>query len=147
MLILCSCCPSDQVCSWRSGVVACCPEGQTCTGSPASMSSAYAPTQAAEGQSSYMMPTQAPEGYAAGGYGAPTTTQGYAANTLLYGQESYCSTLYAVGPNLPATQAAPCGTILILPAEGVIRQALSWMRLLLVVVVLQVVGGLFLTWR
>jgi len=139
------CCPSDQVCSYRNSVVACCPQGQTCTGSPQGGGGAGGAQHGSFPPTSYSQPTQAPQ-YPGAGYAAPTTTQGYA-ETLLYGQESYCSTLYAKGPNLPATQAAPCGTILILPAEGVIEQALGWMRLLLVVFGLQAIGGLLLARR
>ncbi|CAK3880223.1 Hypothetical predicted protein [Lecanosticta acicola] len=119
------CCAANNYCAWANSVVACCPNGETCSGSPEG---------AGEAQPSATT-------VAGGGYVAPATTV-YNSPSAAGGYAGYCSTLTAVGPGLPTTQAGQCGTILIVAADAVQAAVLGWARLVFMIAGLHVLGGL-----
>lgn len=55
-----------------------------------------------------------------------------------------CATIVREGPGLPRTAAADCGTMLIVAPAEAARMALGWIRLAVMVVGLQVLGGVIL---
>lgn len=55
----------------------------------------------------------------------------------------YCSTVYAVGPGLPATEQGQCGTVLVVEADAVIKQALGVAKLGAVIIGLHLLGASF----
>lgn len=73
---------------------------------------------------------------------APAATTVYTSPQTTVGYGGYCSTLIAVGPGLPTTEAGSCGTILIAEAEAIQAAVLGWTKLIAMLVGLQVVGGL-----
>ena len=90
-----------------------------------------------------------PAGYATEGQGQTTVyNTGQQTTQQVVEGGNYCSTLYAHGPNLPTTAAGQCGTILVEEAsEGFRREVKGWVRLGVVVVVLQAMGGVLLVRR
>lgn len=72
---------------------------------------------------------------------APAATTVYTSPQTNVGYGGYCSTLIAVGPGLPTTEAGSCGTILITEADAVQAAVLGWARLIAMVVGLHAVGG------
>nr|OQO19045.1 hypothetical protein B0A51_12324 [Rachicladosporium sp. CCFEE 5018]OQO19590.1 hypothetical protein B0A51_14132 [Rachicladosporium sp. CCFEE 5018] len=153
------CCPSSFTCAYTTNkVVGCCPSGQTCSGSiggsggyqPSSWysSTCVAPTTY---QTYYTPPATTTNygGVIVGGaaattvYQYPTTT--HPATTVIYAG-NFCTTITAVGPNLPTTAGVACGVALIVaPSEGR-REGVGW-SVLGVVLGMQALGGLVLGWR
>ncbi|KAK5130715.1 hypothetical protein LTR08_001745 [Meristemomyces frigidus] len=151
------CCPSANTCAWSNSQVACCPSGQTCAGSVGGVggyqASTYyqtsAPTVTTEyvQQSTYYTPATTTVTNGGGvvvpaGYTQVTTVQ-----TQQYVTGGYCSTLVANGPNLPTTAAGDCGTVLVIaPGEGA-RLGLGWVKVGMLFMGLQVLGGGLYAWR
>ena len=67
--------------------------------------------------------------------------------TVGYAGGGYCSTLVAVGPGLPTTEAGSCGTILIVEADAIRRTVLDAGKMIVMLLALHTVGGLILMRR
>ncbi|KAF7195755.1 hypothetical protein HII31_02890 [Pseudocercospora fuligena] len=135
------CCPSDNYCQWANSVVACCPNGKTCSGSvQAPTTTYYQPTSTV-----YQQPGTTV--YVAGGGGIVTTQTPVTVETVGYAGGGYCSTLVAVGPGLPTTEAGSCGTILIVEADANRRTVLNAGKMVAMLLALHLVGGLILMRR
>lgn len=168
-----SCCPSDNYCTWSNSQVACCANDCTCSGwssgggsyepsswysqstwqqstwQPETTTVYYQPTT-----SYYQPPTTttvgvvAPVGYTQANGGYTTTATQQTVQPVEGG--NYCSTLYAHGPGLPTTASGQCGTILVEEASSkgeAMKTAIGVVRMLAIVGVLQVMGGVFFVWR
>jgi hypothetical protein len=120
-----SCCNPSTYCARASdGSIGCCAWGSTCA--PVLGGAGTAPPQSTWRPTTWQQPaTQISTVYATqthpyvvGGQDSqPQTTTVYGGligqGQGQQGQQQYCSTLYAHGPNLPTTEAGTCGTILI----------------------------------
>ncbi|KAF2478533.1 hypothetical protein BDY17DRAFT_306114 [Neohortaea acidophila] len=61
---------------------------------------------------------------------------------------TYCSTIFANGPNLPTTARAACGVVLVKQqTSDTVRILIGWAKMITMIVGLQVLGGMFLVWR
>ncbi|KAI7288966.1 hypothetical protein KC315_g20117, partial [Hortaea werneckii] len=78
-------------------------------------------------------------GAAWGGQATTTAPQAWDGN--------YCSTLVAVGPGLPTTEAGDCGTILVVESGQTAREILGWARMIGLLVTLNAFGGWLLMIR
>lgn len=146
-----SCCNPSTYCARASdGSIGCCAWGSTCApvlGGAAPQQSTWQPEpstwQQPTTQISTVYATQT-HPYAVGGQDTqPQVTTVYGG--LIgqgQGQQQYCSTLYAHGPNLPTTEAGTCGTILI--ANTAVRRVggKRWMVLGLWLTGMVVGGGI-----
>ena len=160
-----SCCPSGSYCAWSNSQVACCQNDCTCSsgGGDYEPSSYYATTtyyqptstycEECEEQTTtiYQQPTstycdecEQPQAttVVVAPAGAYSTTQAYPG-----AYSEYCSTQYAQGPGLPTTAQGQCGTILIEEPSEAMRRVVGTIKLIAMVGVLQLLGGLLLVWR
>lgn len=152
----CSCCPSDNECSWYDSQVVCCPEGEECYEEEnqwQSTSEWEQPTTTYWQQTSQWEPTttewqQTTEWEPTTTEWEPTTNQWEQTTTEpYYTNQEYCSTLVETGPNLPTTAESDCGTILIVSPSQATREVVGWIRLGIMVLLLQALGGWLLLRR
>lgn len=149
-----SCCPTNNYCAWADNKIACCPNGCSCTG----WSGTYQPTSYYAPQPSstrrYWRPSSTHYWQPQSTYVAPAAYTPVQSTPAAVGYGQYCSTLYAHGPNLPTTAQGDCGIILVVnpdqqpppPSEGS-RNGMGYLRLAIMIGVLQVFGGVLFAWR
>lgn len=83
----------------------------------------------------------------AGGGGIITNLSPTTVEVIGYAGGGYCSTLVAVGPGLPTTEAGSCGTILIVEADAIKQAVINTAQAVALILSLHLVGGILFAWR
>ncbi|KAI6818052.1 hypothetical protein KC340_g11440 [Hortaea werneckii] len=148
------CCPSNNRCEWSNSKIACCPQGKTCNGWGGGggggggweHTSQWQPSTTQQWTPQQTWAPQTTTDWNAGGGGAAWGGQATTTSPQAW-DGNYCSTLVAVGPNLPTTEAGDCGTILVVESGQTAREILGWARMIGLLLTLNAFGGWLLMIR